>query len=144
MRKLLFLSIVLIFSTVGIAQTERQTSPIRSQKFPFPQLMEFTNLHFAAGFAQAPQGYPVFLYELVPSQSLVGIYGNFLRSNEVSKLILRDGQGIEVVVDVTVSPVSWFKSELAVFRLPHGLYGEIWITATGRFSESNRVKIWVN
>lgn len=141
MKKNLLIMLMLLLSIVAFGQ-ERKISEIRSLKPYTPQLLEYPDLHIAAGIAQSPQGYAVMTYDLIPAQSLIGLYGQSLKSNEVTKIILQN-QGGELVIDVDVWPVGWLKLEMVTFRLPPEVHGEVWVKTLGRFDVSNTVRFFV-
>lgn len=131
----------MILPVFALAQ-DRTVQEIRSLRLQAPQLLEYPDLHIAAGIVQSSQGYPVMTYDLIPAQSLIGLYGLSLKSNGVTKIILQN-QGEELVVDVEVWPVGWLKLEMMTFRLPPEVHGEVWVKTMGRFDVSNTVRFFV-
>ena len=140
--KVYLLVLLMILPVIGLAQ-DRSVQGIRSLKSYTPQLLEYPGLHIAAGIVQSPQGYPVMTYDLIPAQSLIGLYGQSLKVSGVTKALLQY-QGEELVVDVEVWPVGWLKLEIMTFRLPPEVHGEVWVKTMGRFDNaSNTVRFFV-
>jgi hypothetical protein len=141
MKKNLLITLMLLLSTLAFGQ-ERTVSEIRSLKPYTPQLLEYPDLHIAAGIVQSPQGYAVMTYDLIPAQSLMGLYGQSLQVSGVTKAVIQH-QGEELVLDVEVWPVGWLKIEVMTFRLPPEVHGEVWVKTMGRFDVSNTVRFFV-
>jgi hypothetical protein len=139
--KVYLLVLLMILPVFALAQ-DRSVQEIRSLKLQTPQLLEYPDLHIAAGIVQSPQGYPVMTYDLIPAQSTMGLYGHSLKSNGVTKIVLQN-QGGELLLDVNVWPVGWLKLEMMTFRLPPEVHGEVWVKTVGRFDVSNTVRFFV-
>lgn len=139
--KVYLLVLLMILPVFALAQ-DRSVQEIRSLKLQTPQLLEYPDLHIAAGIVQSPQGYPVMTYDLIPAQSMIGLYGTSLRFNGVTKIVLQN-QGGELLLDVDVWPVGWLKTEMMTFRLPPEVHGEVWVKTVGRFDVSNTVRFFV-
>lgn len=107
-----------------------------------PQLLEYPNLGLAAGLAQSPQGYSVHLSDVVPSGSLVGIWGKQLSGSSVTHVLLLN-QGREWAAKAEVYPQPWFGLETLSLRLPTEIHGEVFIKAIGESRNSNKVRILV-
>lgn len=131
------LFLFLFLSLSGLAQ-DRGTA----FRLTEPQLLEYPNLGIAAGMAQSPQGFPVFLQDVVPSGSLVSIWGKQLSGSSVTHVLLLN-QGREWALKAEVYPQPWFGLETCVFRLPSEIHGEAFIKAIGENRNSNKVRILV-
>lgn len=107
-----------------------------------PQLLEYPNLGIAVGLAQSPQGYAVMLQDVVPSGSLVSIWGKQLSGSAVTHVLLLN-QGREWALKAEIYPQLWFGLEMCVFRLPSEIYGEVFVKAIGESRNSNLVRILV-
>lgn len=138
--KVYLLVLLMILPVFALAQ-DRGVQEIRSLKLQTPQLLEYPDLHIAAGIVQSPQGYAVMTYDLIPAQSMMGLYGHSLKSNGVTKIVLQN-QGGELILDVDVWP-GWLKTEMMTFRLPPEVHGEVWVKTVGRFDVSNTVRFFV-
>jgi len=131
----------MILPVFALAQ-DRKVQEIRSLKPYTPQLLEYSDRHIAAGIVQSPQGYAVMTYDLIPAQSLMGLYGQSLKVSGVTKAVIQN-QGEEFIIDVQVWPVGWLKIEVMTFRLPPEVHGEVWVKTRGRFDVSNTVRFFV-
>lgn len=140
--KTYLLILLMILPVFALAQ-DRTVQEIRSLKPYTPQLLEYPDLHIAAGIVQSPQGYAVMTYDLIPAQSLMGLYGQSLKVSGVTKAVIQN-QGEEFIIDVQVWPVGWLKIEVMTFRLPpEVVHGEVWVKTRGRFDVSNTVRFFV-
>lgn len=133
------LFLFLILSLSGLAQDRSITFRLLPTE---PQLLEYQNLGLAAGLAQSPQGYSVHLSDVVPSGSLVSIWGKQLSGSSVTHVLLLN-QGREWALKAQVYPQSWFGLETLNLRLPDEIHGEVIIKAIGDRRNSNKVKILV-
>jgi len=140
--KTLFLIIFAFCLLLPVSAQDRELAERRELRINTPQLLEYPDLHIAAGLGQSPSGYPVMLYDLIPRQSTIGIYGKYLAENGVVDVLINN-QGREFALDVQTHPMGWFRWEMATFRLPADVTGEVWIRTMGRFNESNIVRIFV-
>lgn len=133
------LFLFLFLSLSGLAQDQNITFRLLPTE---PQLLEYPNLGLAAGLAQSPQGYSVHLSDVVPSGSLVGIWGKQLSGSSVTHVLLLN-QGREWAAKAEVYPQLWFGLETLSLRLPGEIHGEVFIKAIGENRNSNKVRILV-
>ena len=136
----LFLFLFLPLS--GLAQDQNTTFRLLPYSQTEPQFFEYPILGFAAGVAQSPQGYAVMLQDVVPSGSLVSIWGKQLSGSAVTHVLLLN-QGREWALKAEIYPQLWFGLETCVFRLPSEIHGEAFIKAIGENRNSNKVRILV-
>lgn len=139
MKTLLLAILLLVSASVCLAQ-DRSLSPRRTIQHA-PQLSVIADTDNAAGIAQSPYGFALPLGEPIPAGSTVGIYGRFLISSGASKALLWSDAGV-MVVEASTWRYPFFGLEMATFRLPDGLRGDVWVTIAGR-QASNTVKITV-
>ncbi len=142
--KTYLLILLMILPVFALAQ-DRDVR-VRSLKQPSSQLMGYSNLDnslipIAAGIVQSPQGYALTTHDLIPAESLIGLYGQSLIINGVQKALLQN-QGAEIVVEAHTWPVGWLKIEMMTFRLPPGVRGEVLVKTLGR-DASNTVRFFV-
>ena len=131
------LSLFLCASLALCVVAQDRSLPSRRAFQPAPVLMTMTGTQDAAGMAQTPMGYVVPLYNGVPAQSRVSLYGRSLLS--VSSVLLWHDGGI-VAIPAQSARNSFPGLEAVTFRLPAGVVGEVWVTTIGRQS-SNTVRL---
>lgn len=133
------LLILLLLFIPAIAQDRSLPSVRRTLRLP-PQLIESDD-HMAQGLAQSPMGYPIVLGDgfPIPSESIIGLYGESLLANDAEFVLLTTAQG-EYTVAASAFLTMFPKLERIVFRLPEGASGEVWVRVIG-MRESNSVRL---
>lgn len=140
--KTLFLIIFAFCLLLPVSAQDRELAERRELRINTPQLLEYPDLHIAAGLAQSPQGYPVTLSGVIPTGSIVSIWGKQLSGSAVTYVLLLN-QGREWALKAEVYSHLWFGLETCVFRLPSEIHGEVFIKAIGENQNSNKVRILV-
>lgn len=147
--KIMLKVICLLLVLTGSVWAQGKSRPVsgelsESWKAASPTLFAFEGLNEpdrAAGMAQSPEGSAIPLWQSIPPESRVTIYGKLLEKR-VTHVWLRSETGREEVVaiiGVYVQP--YFGWEMMSFRLPPGWSGETEVRAESWELSSNVVRL---